>query len=119
MGAVLVGGYRVNEYFTKDMEKHPLTSFIDSYQKYFDGYKMYQQDAESIPIRQQIANDQLIFQSKDKVRPMKRVSFPDSFSRASDFLIPVGSQVDLSDLNIKYSWQENDDIFGVPYPHKE
>lgn len=36
--------------------------------------------------------------------------------RCSDSLIVPGTQIDLSDVKHKKSWQDNDKYFGVPYP---
>jgi hypothetical protein len=119
-GVVGLGLYRLNEYYSQDGQPHPITKFIGSYLKEFDGYKVYQQEKESIALRQQHANDQLIFQNRPWVRAaVNRWSFPDTFSRASDYLIPVGSQIDVSDIKAKHSWERDDALFGVPYPDKE
>ena len=109
--------YRFNEHYTNTNQVDPLTKFMRELTNNYDGYKTYQEEAESIPIRQDIANDQLILQSKNQFeKPIKRMSFPGSFERASDFIIPVGSQVDVSNLDYHYTWQENDKYFGVPFP---
>jgi hypothetical protein len=118
-GTVLLGLYRLEEHYYKD-KPHPLTEFIGSYLKEFDGYKVYKQEAESIPLRQQHAHDQLIFQNRSWSKSqVNRWSFPDTFSRASDFLVPVGSQVDVSDVKMKHTWERDDELFGVPFPNKE
>ena len=109
--------YRFNEYYAETKKVNPITAMLQEIMKDYDGYKTYQEDAESIPIRQGIANDQLILQSKNQFeKPMKRFSFPGTFERASDFLIPIGSQVDVSNIDFHYTWQENDKYFGVPFP---
>jgi hypothetical protein len=119
-GVLGLGLYRINEYFFGEEKLHPITEFIGKYLKEFDGYKMYQEERESIPIRQQYAHDQLIFQSRPlSTNPVNRWSFPDTFSRASDFIIPVGSQIDVSDIKMKHTWEKDDDLFGVPYPKTE
>jgi hypothetical protein len=114
------GFYRINDYLTRDGNPHPFTTFIGSYLKDYDGTLVYDVEKQSIPIRQQHANDQLILQNRPFNRtPVGRFSFPDTFSRASDFLIPVGSQVDVSDIKMKHGWERDDELFGVPYPENE
>jgi hypothetical protein len=120
IGVVGTALYRINEYYAEQNKTHPLTEYLGSLLNEYDGYKTYKEEAESIPIRQAIANDQLIMQSKSMVeKPMKRIAFPGIFERASDFIIPVGSQVDVSNLDYKYTWQENVKYLGVPYPKQE
>ena len=67
---------------------------------------------------QQNANDRLIMKSVSQRNTDIVRTFPHAFEVASDLMVPVGSQADLSDLKIKYSWQKDDDLVGVPYPNK-
>lgn len=109
VGVAVTAFYRMNEYLTKDGKIHPLTEFIGGYLSQFDGQLTYSEEKESIPKRQQYAYDHLILNDRMNELPkMKRWSFPDTFSRASDFLIPVGSQIDVSDVKMKHSWEEED-----------
>ena len=67
-------------------------------------------DKDSIPLRLQQAHDTLIFNSKhiSSSNYIPRWTIP--LDRASDFLVPVGSQVDGVGEGRIYSWQEHDDI---------
>ncbi|KAJ3380401.1 hypothetical protein HDU84_005948 [Entophlyctis sp. JEL0112] len=53
--------------------------------------------------------------------PMYRIKFTGIFERHSDFLIEPGTQSAVTDGNveIKYSWKEDDDLFGPPFPKSE
>ncbi|KAI8809056.1 hypothetical protein BJ742DRAFT_738499 [Cladochytrium replicatum] len=48
-----------------------------------------------------------------------RISFPETFEKASDFLIEPGTRVDFSDFKIKHNWEQDDHLFGPPYPKEE
>ncbi|KAJ2993776.1 hypothetical protein HDV02_002083 [Globomyces sp. JEL0801] len=118
-GVTLTAIYRYNEYYMQDKEVHPFTTYISTWAAHFDSRKTIESNLVGIPERLQAANDQLIFNSRPTfVNPVKRLSFPDTFSRASDFLIPVGSQIDVSDVQFKHTWQENDELLGVPNPRE-
>ncbi|KAJ3324138.1 hypothetical protein HDV06_000679 [Boothiomyces sp. JEL0866] len=118
-GVVGLGLYRVNEYYAHDKPVHPITAFIQDYQKKFnDITENDRQVAINMKKAQQYADDQLIFNSAPKKQsPVYRWNGP-VFERASDFIVPLG-QVDVSDVKIKHSWQINDDVLGVPFPDKE
>lgn len=118
-GALGLGLYRVNEHYTHDKPVHPITAFIQDYQKKLnDITENDRQVAINMKKAQQYADDQLIFNSApQKQSPVYRWNGP-VFERASDFIVPLG-QVDVSDVKIKHSWQINDDVLGVPFPEKE
>lgn len=117
LGVASAAFYRFNEHYSEQNKPNPITQMMQEWIKNYDGYKTYKEEMVSIPVRQSIANDQLILQSKNQFeKPMKRISFPGTFERASDFVIPIGSQVDVSNLDYHYTWQQNDKYFGVPYP---
>jgi hypothetical protein len=118
LGVLISGFYRTNEYLTKDGQLHPLTKFIGQYLTQFDGQLTYEEEKASIKERQQYAWDQLIFRDKVwKPVEVRRWSFPATFQRASDFIIPVGSQVDVRDVKMKHTWEKDDELMGKPYPN--
>ncbi|KAJ3058317.1 hypothetical protein HK102_010569 [Quaeritorhiza haematococci] len=111
VGAAL---YRVNEYYTAGLDEHPFTTWMR-------GYIFGMDDPDNcnknwIAIRQREADDRLIKREFSPVKTMHRISFPDMFQRASDHLIVPGSQIDVSDVQVKTKWQENDKYVGAPFP---
>ena len=115
LGGLVV--YRFNEYYSKNGYVHPLTRMVDYFQEKTDIEKLIKDEEISFPKRLQVADDTLILSTKEK-KGIHRTAFPDSIYRKSDFLVPIGSEVDFSDMNIKYSWQKDDELMGVPYPNK-
>ncbi|KAJ3215367.1 hypothetical protein HDU67_000523 [Dinochytrium kinnereticum] len=115
LGLFGVGLYKVNEYVTSDQEEHPITRLLGSVIKSTE-----ENDKEMtsfVAYRRKLANDMLIWTDRPRDNQnFHRVRFPDMFFRASDHLIEPGSQADLSDLKVKHNWQENDDMFGPPFP---
>ena len=55
-------------------------------------------------------NNLIRFEKRES--PFRRLSFPHSFDRHSDRNVGVGSQVDLSDLKIKHSWDSEERLGG-------
>ncbi|KAJ3104739.1 hypothetical protein HDU97_008918 [Phlyctochytrium planicorne] len=114
LGLFGYGLYKVNEYVTADQEEHPITRLLGSFIKSQD--EIDKEMTAWLNYRRKEANDLLILENKPLERPMYRVSFPERFFRASDHLIEPGTQIDLSDLKVKHQWEENDDLFGPPFP---
>ncbi|KAJ3111284.1 hypothetical protein HDU96_005819 [Phlyctochytrium bullatum] len=109
------GLYKVNEYVTADQSEHPITRLLGSLIKSTD--EIDKEVEAVVKFRRTEANDQLILTERPKsATNFHRLVFPDRFYRASDHLIEPGTQVDLSDLEIKYGWQKDDEYFGPPYP---
>ncbi|KAJ3333617.1 hypothetical protein HDU76_006107 [Blyttiomyces sp. JEL0837] len=113
LGIVGVGAYQLNKSLTEGQEVHPITRILGSFMQTKDEYYNDMETAFHIRIKE--ADGRLISLNKTKDE-MPRTYFPERFLRASDHLIEPGSQIDVSDIKIKHSWQRNDDLFGVPYP---
>ncbi|KAJ3414528.1 hypothetical protein HDV05_006442 [Chytridiales sp. JEL 0842] len=113
---VSFGAYQLNEYVTAGQEVHPITRIIGSFMKTQE--EIDAEVAHWIAVRRKEADDLLILQRRPE-RPIYRVMFPDVFSRASDHLIEPGSQIDVSDVKIKHQWQQDDDLFGPPFPKNQ
>ncbi|KAI8848226.1 hypothetical protein BC829DRAFT_443903 [Chytridium lagenaria] len=115
LGLFAAGLYQLNVYITADQDEHPFTRLLGSLIKSTE-----ETDKEMTAVvhdQRKKANDQLILSDRPRDHPhFHRIRFPDLFYRASDHLIEPGSQIDLSDLKIKHTWQEDDDLFGPPFP---
>ncbi|KAI8818593.1 uncharacterized protein EV422DRAFT_537614 [Fimicolochytrium jonesii] len=111
--------YRINDsYATAAAERgepHPLTQWLTKYSNLFTAERAHEDHTKWIAVRQREADDRLIVQHAYDPKPY-RISFPGMFERASDHLIDVGSQINVSDVKIKYSWQKDDDLLGPPFP---
>jgi len=69
-------------------------------------------------LRQSEALDRLILVEKYQPPSIHRLITGEvMFERASDHLIPVGSQIDTSDVKIIHDWEENDKY--VPSKYKK
>ena len=97
------GLYRLNEMF--DPKDHPLSRFIGSYLDYFKSESI-ESLRKSFFIRQRAAEDAIILNTPVPERSF--INFPGIFERASDFVIGVGSQVDVSNVNFKSYWAKDD-----------
>lgn len=108
--------YRINESYSEGKEVHPLTAWLAKYQNIFTAERAHEDSTKWIAVKQKEADDRLIISKGWTPSRTYRVSFPGMFERASDHLIDVGSQVDVSDVKIKHRWEQDDDVFGPPYP---
>ncbi|TPX62659.1 hypothetical protein PhCBS80983_g00326 [Powellomyces hirtus] len=109
--------YNINERYSAGKEVHPFTEWLGQREKLFTAEKAHADHAKWIAIKQREADDRLVVTDAWEPRP-HRISFPGAFQRASDHLIDVGSQVDVSDVKIRHTWQLDDDVAGPPYPKK-
>lgn len=105
--AISLLAWRISQEYSSDESKpHPISQLLESLQSFNTAQQAHQTDKESIPARLQQARDNLIFNSKRK--SPSRWTIP--LDRASDFLIPVGSQVEGLGEGRIYTWQEYDDV---------
>ncbi|KAI8585326.1 hypothetical protein HDU88_002397 [Geranomyces variabilis] len=120
--ALLVGTatalYKVNESYAAGKDVHPFTAWLAKREALFTAEDAHKNHAKWIAIKQREADDRLIITDEYDAKRPYRISFPGTFQRASDHLVDPGSQIDVSDIAIKHTWQKNDDVAGVPYPNK-
>ena len=100
--------WRISQEYSSDA--HPITNFLAKLQTYNTAEQAIKTDKESIPARLQHAHDVLILNSKHNSAFTHNRRWTIPLDRASDFLVPVGSQVDGLGEGRIYSWQEYDDI---------
>ena len=115
LGVVL---YRINDYYFSHEAVHPLVKFVKSFGE--DPTVAEAEDVRWKAVYARQAQDNLIL--KDfayQEKPIHRLRCPDLIHRASDWSIVPGTQVNVSDIQFKHDWQEDDKYFGVPFPKKE
>ncbi|KAJ3214165.1 hypothetical protein HK099_007001 [Clydaea vesicula] len=108
--------YRTNEFYSQGKDVHPFTLFLGNLRAFKNDD--YEENRKWVQLHQKEANDRMIDRDWEPA-VIHRVRFSDIFQRASDHLIEPGTQIDVSDIKFKHSWQDDDEIFGVPYPNKE
>ncbi|KAJ3011719.1 hypothetical protein HKX48_006699 [Thoreauomyces humboldtii] len=109
--------YQANASLTKDGSVHPFTAWLGEREKLFTADRALADHAKWIAIKQREADDRLVVTDGFE-QPEYRISFPGTFQRASDHLVDVGSQIDVSDIKIRHRWQKDDDVNPNPYPNK-
>ncbi|KAJ3059379.1 hypothetical protein HDU99_006365 [Rhizoclosmatium hyalinum] len=101
-------------------DENPITKYISENMRGRDGIESDMQ--RNLAIQQRIADDTRIL-TNGAPQTIHRLYFPGIFERSSDFLIEPGSQSPVTGssgtVEIKYSWQKDDDLFGLPYPKDE
>jgi hypothetical protein len=92
-----------------DKGEHPITKLVSFLQREDEAAKAVLTDTVSIPKRKQQADDLLILNSRPgpATAPPARWTIP--LDRASDFLIPIGSEVAGVGENRIHSWQQDDE----------
>lgn len=113
MGVVAISllAWRISQEFSsEDGSAHPFSQLLEKFQSLNTAEHALQTDKESIPGRLQQAHDNLIFSSKHRHAANTPSRWTIPLDRASDFLIPVGSQVDGLGEGRIYNWQDNDDV---------
>lgn len=117
MGVVAISllAWRISqEYSSEDETGHPFSQLLQRFQSLNTAEEALQIDKDSIPGRLQQAHDNLIFNSKNRHASSAPSRWTIPLDRASDFLVPVGSEVvGLGEGRI-YNWQENDDVDKSP-----
>ncbi|KAJ3191939.1 hypothetical protein HK101_007260 [Irineochytrium annulatum] len=111
------GLYTLDDYVNGQQETHPLTRLLASYMKPRDELERETRYAFWSEMRE--ADDRLI--TMKQARPdyaQWRYHDESRLERCSDWLIVPGSQVDMSDVQFRHSWQHDDDLFGPPFPKK-
>ncbi|CAO3680700.1 unnamed protein product [Umbelopsis vinacea] len=103
MFAVIAGlvWYRVDQHITTSGEdKHPITKWVEYHMT--SAAENDRVAAEHLDQAVTKAEDKLLFQEA-KRSPVYRMRYPEAFERASPHALSVGSQADLSDLQVKYN----------------
>lgn len=111
--------YRVDNYYNGDKKIHPIGAFFYGFRE--DQEKAAEYYYNWLKTYKIVAEDTLVLKDYVKNDPtqMIRVKNTAGFHRRSDWLVGPGESVDFSDVKVKHSWQEDDKLFGVPYPKGE
>ncbi|KAI8907811.1 hypothetical protein EDD86DRAFT_276393 [Gorgonomyces haynaldii] len=88
--------YRLNEFYF-DGKTHPITKFSQQLKEWAHPVLSYQEHKQVLDQQQEIADNVFILTQHREKKPYVN-KFPGMFERASDRLIEVGSQVDISSL---------------------
>ncbi|KAI9592593.1 hypothetical protein BDF19DRAFT_451022 [Syncephalis fuscata] len=97
--AGMVGWTELDRRITDNGKKeHPIAAFIDGLRT--DSETWTSRSAKHFELVKEAIDDYMVF-STTKRPHMYRLRDPLSFERASPFAVPVGSEVDLSDLRVR------------------
>jgi hypothetical protein len=116
-----VGGYavyRIDRHLFGDREIHPIAEFIGLFKE--DPAEAEEYHKKWLDITKRAAEDTLILKAdvKRKNDQIYRIKDDSCFYKRSSWNILPGQDVDFSNVKVKRSWQEEDKLFGVPYPDK-
>ncbi|KAI9331665.1 hypothetical protein DFJ73DRAFT_68805 [Zopfochytrium polystomum] len=115
LAALAYGAYELNAFVTADAEVHPFTRLVASLARTPEENSAASE--EQFKMQRRRADDRMIIlRAPNAYEKMYRLPFPEVYERASDFLIEPGTQISFEGVKPKYSWQENDDLYGPPYP---
>ncbi|OZJ04473.1 hypothetical protein BZG36_02680 [Bifiguratus adelaidae] len=98
---VLVGAtwYQVDKALARSHGGHPITQWLkDNMTKEDEWQRINEKHLEQAV---SAAEDKLLFQEAQRA-PIFRMRYPESFEQASPHAISVGSQADVSDVNVKF-----------------
>lgn len=119
LGAVVIalGLYRLDEHFAIELRplKKQFGEALNS--MYGIGRDSAEYQLASLADRRKSAEERMILSIAARTPSKERSyhAFPGMFERASDNIIEIGSQMDISDIKFKHSWEQFDELdLSVP-----